>query len=289
MSPKLSIIGYGKHGQYLNKILQELGITPKYLISSSNLDQSQDAIADSDLLILTCPPDKHNEYIDIALRSKDIKRIYLEKPFHLSSSIVNLLAISDIQVLTGLWLRETEIFSILSSNLSDYNYISIHHSHDWQIRKPSDHEGIANRLLIHFFDLIFSNCNASIVSSTIIIDSNTCCLQLQLQNRHKTLVHIFISYSSFPYSKIVASTSHSQLILDDGNFLRLDGSNIIEGKGVSPAKPLTSDSLTSFSHLMRDSTRQRLHRFLFEQIAPDDLTTALESEHKLQSLIAQIK
>jgi hypothetical protein len=289
MSPKLSIIGYGKHGQYLNKILEELGIIAKNLISSSNLDQAQDAIADSDLLVLTCPPDKHNEYIDIALSSKNIKRIYLEKPFHLSASIANRLAISDIQVLTGLWLRETEIFSILSSNLSDFNYISIHHSHDWQIRNPSDHEGIANRLLIHFFDLIFSNFKGSIVSNSILVDSNTCCLQLQLQNKNKTLVHIFISYSSFPYSKIVASTGRSQLILDDGNFLRLNGSNIIEGKGVSPAKPHTSDSLTSFSRLMRDSTRQRLHRFLFDRIAPDDLTTALESEHKLQSLMEQIK
>ena len=286
MSDKLSIIGYGKHGKYLTKILQNLGTTPKHFISSSNLDQSQEVIANSDLLILTCPPNKHDQYIDMALNSTNVKRIYLEKPFNLSPIIAERICNSNIEVLTGLWLRETEIFSILSNNLSSYNYISIHHSHDWQIRSPSEHEGIANRLLIHFFDLIFGKYNASFKSNSVIYDSNTCCLQLHLDNNQNTLVHIFLSYSSFPYSKIVASTAKSQLILDNGNFSRLEESYVVEGKSVSPGKHFLTDSPTSFSRLMHDSTKQRLHRFLFECIPPNDLSSALKSEKKLQSLLS---
>ena len=166
MLPTLTIIGYGKHGRYLSSISKDLGITPKYKISSSNLNEVTEALANSDLLILSCPPSEHNKYVSAALQSNSIRRIYLEKPFQLSSSVVELLAKSNIQILTGLWLRETELYSIFS-DLSEFQYISIHHSHDWQIRNPSHHEGITNRLLIHFFDLIFSNHNTSIRSKTV--------------------------------------------------------------------------------------------------------------------------
>ena len=289
MSPKLSIIGHGKHGRYLGSILKELDVTPVNLITTLNFDQLPEAIKNSDHLIISSPPETHNEYISEAINSHHVRRIYLEKPFKLSPAITNQLYGSNIEVLTGLWFRETEIHSLLSNNLSEYNYVSVHHSHDWQIRNPCVHEGIAERLLIHFYDLILCHSSDRVKSHSYIVDSNNFCMQMQLENKSNTLIHIFLSYSSYPHSKITASTNDEKIILDNGQLFRYSKPNIINEKGVASSIPFSSNSCDSFSDLMRASTRLRLKRFLYKDIDTNDLPTALAAEKKLISLLSSQK
>ena len=286
MTPKISIIGYGKHGRFLSSILKELDVTPINLITSSNLDQLPETIENSDHLIISSPPETHNQYISRILSSRYIKRIYLEKPFKLSPAITNQLYESNIEVLTGLWFRETEIHTLISNNLSEFNYISVHHSHDWQIRQPCVHEGIAERLLIHFYDLIFCHSSDRVKSHSYIVDSNNLSLQLQLENKSNTIIHIFLSYSSYPHSKITASTNDEKVILDNGQLFRYSKPSIINKKGVASSIPFSSNTCESFSDLMRTATRLRLKRFLYKDIDSSDLTTALAAEDKLIHLLS---